>query len=765
MTPNKRFWAIAGCFGMAGIFPLMVTTGPDFSFPLLPELLTLSTLFMALTLLVREKRLAQVLLSRSETAMAMILGTMCFLWLGRAALEIFQSPGECFTHPGRLYGFTCWLQNSIQGQVEGRYLYMHLTAWTCGGFAFILGRVYQSFFKKLLLLFLLPTFVVLLSGFWGLITKHEQLLPPLFGLNVFGFSRFTFLFTNPSWVWPYLAPACCILMWVFLYPNQSRVKRSLSVVVLLLAWSGVLLTQQRGAWLLLGVHFLVGIFFTVKQLIAVRLKNSRNINIISLGLVCGGAFLLYMGKNQIIGWTLDRFGVSIQKTMNFEDQPRLLIFRQGLKLFLDSPLFGHGIGSWYPVNQNYSGPDKVPYIFDTAHNWWVQTFFELGVLHALALILTVLLVVRFIRKNLGDIPNGMLLFWLGIVSFAITSLVQEIDFIRPTYYNFALFCGLLLSPQKKATQKEYDFVPSYFFEVGKSILALTWLKKACAIVTFLLLILFCVVAINLSYGISPFQPFQDHPKLKFSRWIFPQAWIAKIKGPNHTYGMYPFLSDPPGYSVNQQFSLFSLAPASSWDVKAPAAGKPERNYLVSPVRKSLFHSHMEILFSSRVLDHTRFISAAVGTPPYISTLGIWKSKGMYDWEVFPENQKGFWCQSECEMIFNSCGTESEYSLDIAHFAPSLVNPPPVLNLSYFSTTVSSGQWDQPQHTGVKNQISVTAGNRTSIRWNSEHSKSPQASHVFIKADFQFNLLKSSLGADARDLSFVILEPTCHQKGG
>ena len=96
---------------------------------------------------------------------------------------------------------------------------------------------------------------------------------------------------------------------------------------------------------------------------------------------------------------------------------------------------------------------RADLIFDTAHNFFVQSLFELGSLHTLALVgFFVWLLFLGLRAALCQ-PWSARFIWLLSTSMAylLILLVQEVDFIRSAYYQHAFFwgwCFATCSPKK-----------------------------------------------------------------------------------------------------------------------------------------------------------------------------------------------------------------------------------------------------------------------------------------------------------------------------
>jgi len=88
---------------------------------------------------------------------------------------------------------------------------------------------------------------------------------------------------------------------------------------------------------------------------------------------------------------------------------RLSIYRSGLQLFKDFPIFGSGLGTWHAIFPAYQ-EDMIKASVGMAHNDWLETFCDLGGLFGLILPLAVFsaLVSDMLRKGEAAMTKGAL---------------------------------------------------------------------------------------------------------------------------------------------------------------------------------------------------------------------------------------------------------------------------------------------------------------------------------------------------------------------
>ena len=100
----------------------------------------------------------------------------------------------------------------------------------------------------------------------------------------------------------------------------------------------------------------------------------------------------------------------------------------GLRMFEDSPLLGIGTGTWASQRAAYTEPGEVDYYVNHAHNIYVQTLAEMGVVGALAGIIVVVTVSWLVMRGLRAVdPSRRRWAWaavFGLVYLACNSLLD-----------------------------------------------------------------------------------------------------------------------------------------------------------------------------------------------------------------------------------------------------------------------------------------------------------------------------------------------------
>ncbi len=130
-------------------------------------------------------------------------------------------------------------------------------------------------------------------------------------------------------------------------------------------------------------------------------------------------------------------------------ETRLYALRIGTRMFLDKPLLGHGVGT-FPLNfteyerrtvlpadiPSWRGPSRrvggrEAFLPMAAHNWYLKSLVETGLLGLAATVLLLVTVLRnqraALRRLTDPIPQTMMLaFIFGLVAFSVQALTEEL---------------------------------------------------------------------------------------------------------------------------------------------------------------------------------------------------------------------------------------------------------------------------------------------------------------------------------------------------
>lgn len=162
----------------------------------------------------------------------------------------------------------------------------------------------------------------------------------------------------------YLATALPLPLALVLFASIGRKKKLGLIAVFLLLAACLLLTFARGAWLgfLAGFLFLLA-FIGWKRFSAV---------LIILGLL--------LSLTVAFGPPAIKAQLAYFKSLGSDTSSadRILIWKTGWKMFLDKPLFGHGLNTFMSIFERYK-PADYPWIV-YAHNCFLQMAAETGII-------------------------------------------------------------------------------------------------------------------------------------------------------------------------------------------------------------------------------------------------------------------------------------------------------------------------------------------------------------------------------------------------
>lgn len=262
--------------------------------------------------------------------------------------------------------------------------------------------------------------------------------------------RFTSLFANPGWFAEYAAIAAPTL----LLPLSRRgpAARVLVAVSLALCGATLVLTLARAGWIAGALTFaFAGWLYFRPGLLA---RGDRPYGHLPT-LAVAGALLLV-----VAAWGAGRGLSAVSRPINalladrvenFTQSPRLGLFRAGLCIAAERPVFGLGFESYartYPVLLATPGAylhrfgDPEAEVFETAHNLYVQLVSGLG-LAGLALWLTLVGRAGWVlwrrARDFASLPDAVLL--LSLAAFHVYAFFQEMLYVPPVLFLLFLPLG------------------------------------------------------------------------------------------------------------------------------------------------------------------------------------------------------------------------------------------------------------------------------------------------------------------------------------
>jgi tetratricopeptide (TPR) repeat protein len=228
-----------------------------------------------------------------------------------------------------------------------------------------------------------------------------------------------------------------ILLWLAsvahlgLTTNRSRI---VAVLLGLLVIFVVISTGARGAWLgIAAAAVAVAAVWLVaperRQTLARSLRSGRvrvgvAVSVVALAVVAVALF-------PAIATRLAAGGEGV----------RVAFWAAALRMFQDDPLTGQGPGMWVVERARYTLPTEQDYYIPHAHNLYLQTVAELGIVGAIAGVVVLAALVRLVWMGIrSDDALVQRLGWTSLIALVYLGVHQLVDF----YPNMAAL-GFLLA--------------------------------------------------------------------------------------------------------------------------------------------------------------------------------------------------------------------------------------------------------------------------------------------------------------------------------
>ena len=427
----------------------VANTAPAFHFPLIIELFALSaSAFIALSCLKSEQFKRP---NKSVIQVLSFLGILTLLQVLRtfSSAAVVADEAVCKLMPGLLQKLECMMQMESSALPGARQLSYSLAAASLFAAISYKSTISPSAIRKFLnggLFVAAGIGFVSLLGYYG---RVKITLPNWFFVNEFGPA--CLFMQNPSWIWPWCTPWISYSFWNFFSigsnHNWNRFFFVFSAAVLLLYSVS---SSQRGAALQVLVVAAASVMsfllisswrqrFTKKAQLAISTFGILGpIATVSLFFLAPTAINMFFGTIGI----RTRVGGG-ESSLSHERLEMWRIAWGGIK---ESFWLGHGQGSWTrefgKLAHSSARPDLV---FDTAHNFFVQSLFELGFLHFTMLLCFFAFIFKTVSNKLNeDLLVAKKIWFVGVLAaYSVILAVQEVDFVRSSFYQHAVFWGFL----------------------------------------------------------------------------------------------------------------------------------------------------------------------------------------------------------------------------------------------------------------------------------------------------------------------------------
>ncbi|MGE4537793.1 MAG: O-antigen ligase family protein [Desulfovibrio sp.] len=261
--------------------------------------------------------------------------------------------------------------------------------------------------------------------------------------------RFTSLFANPGWFAEYAAVAAPYLLTLLAGSGWRR--RGLAASGLALCGAALVLTLARAGWIAGSLTFFAAgwLYFRENRFVHFRRPYGHLPTLAVAGALVVGIALWGAGR-ELSAISRPINALLAQRVDNFTDSPRPALFRSGLLIAAERPVFGMGFTSYarhYPVLLATPGAwlnrygDAGAEVFETPHSLYVQLVAGLGVaglLVWLAMAGRAGWVLWRRARDYASLPDAAML--LSLAAFHIYAFFQEMFYVPAVL--FLLFVPL-----------------------------------------------------------------------------------------------------------------------------------------------------------------------------------------------------------------------------------------------------------------------------------------------------------------------------------
>jgi O-antigen ligase len=232
---------------------------------------------------------------------------------------------------------------------------------------------------------------------------------------------------------------------VGLFSFIKKAQRSdilLGYACIALCWIALILSKSKATFVFAVMASLIVMLFTLRS----RGFSVKKISCLILLATAGLAFVLFITKNFV--WIEHLAQLLAPDNLSRENFNKAFVyrpelFRAALYMFIDSPIFGVGQGNFFRLSSNLDISHSL-YMAqkggDNAHNYFLQTLAEVGLIGSLTFILAI--VWPFFRI---DPPSKIAAPALVILAIALGNLFSHPLLVRPNLILFSVFLALMYS--------------------------------------------------------------------------------------------------------------------------------------------------------------------------------------------------------------------------------------------------------------------------------------------------------------------------------
>ncbi|HKZ92915.1 MAG TPA: O-antigen ligase family protein, partial [Candidatus Limnocylindrales bacterium] len=203
----------------------------------------------------------------------------------------------------------------------------------------------------------------------------------------------------------------------------SQGRRTVLAVVTIVSVTVVVLTGSRAGWLAAaGAIFVIGGIWVLAALRSGQLAHlvrQRNVRI-ALGLTVVACFAVAVVVAPAV----------LLRVSDSGDGGRIQYFTTAWRMFEDAPLLGTGPGTWAVQRVAYTEPGELDWYIPHAHDMYLQTMAELGVVGLLAGLIALVPVGWLIYRGMRSVaaPASRRWAWAAFFSLTFVGLSSVLDF-------------------------------------------------------------------------------------------------------------------------------------------------------------------------------------------------------------------------------------------------------------------------------------------------------------------------------------------------
>jgi len=236
-----------------------------------------------------------------------------------------------------------------------------------------------------------------------------------------------------------------VMLTFLLTHNLKRIFQILVLVSILCALIAAVLSQARGAWLMLPIYLAIVILFSVKE------KKISFVNIVAVLALVIMIFSLSPLSN-IITKRVDEAVSNVNQYYDHDiydtsNGQRLAMWHIAFKVWRKNPLLGTGPGDFQHeiVALQKKGQYTEMHVFNSVHNIFVQALVGTGIVGFLIFLFAVIVMpLKVVFSKIGNDKESQLFGFIVICSFAVFGLTESWTLRLPPVSVYLVYVTVML---------------------------------------------------------------------------------------------------------------------------------------------------------------------------------------------------------------------------------------------------------------------------------------------------------------------------------